>query len=92
MNILKINKMMNIILVVIVIYTIFTFASQQTKLNSYKKDISYYNTQIEELKENKEELLATQENANSKEYIEKVAREELDMYLPNETVFIDMSK
>ena len=40
----------------------------------------------------KEELLATQENVNSEEYIEKIAREKLEMYYPNETVFIDITK
>lgn len=92
MNIFKINKIMNLILIVVIIYAIFNFVGQQSKLNSYNKDISYYSTQIEELKEQKEELLATQENVNSPEYIEQVAREKLDMYLPNETVYIDIGK
>ena len=34
----------------------------------------------------------TKENVNSPEYIEEVAREKLDMYLPNERVYIDMNK
>lgn len=92
MNIIKTNKLLTLLLVLIIIYFIFTFINQQTKLNSYNKDISYYTTQIEELEEKKEELLATEENVNSEEYIEKVAREKLDMYLPNETVYIDISK
>lgn len=92
MNIFKINKIMNLILIAFIIYAIFTCINQQTKLNSYSKDISYYSAQIEELKEKKDELIATQENVNSEEYIEKVAREKLDMYLPNETVYIDISK
>lgn len=92
MNIFKINKILNLILIVLVVYSIFTFVNQQATLNSYKKDISYYSAQIEQLKEKEEELLATQENVNSEEYIEKVAREELDMYLPNEIVFIDIGK
>lgn len=92
MNILKINKIMNLILIVLVVYSLFTFVNQQATLNSYKEDISRYSTQIEQLKEKEEELLATQANVNSEEYIEKVAREELDMYLPNEIIFIDISK
>ena len=92
MNIYKINKIMNLILIIFIVYAIFTFINQQSKLNSYTQDISYYSTQIEELKEKKEELINTQENVNSKEYIESVARERLDMYLPNETVYIDISK
>ncbi len=92
MSIFKINKIMNLILIMFIIYAIFIFINQQTKLNAYSKDISYYSTQIEELKEEKEDLEATQENVNSKEYIEKVAREKLEMYLPNETVYIDINK
>lgn len=92
MNIFKINKMMNLILLLTIIYAIFTFINQQTKLNSYNQEISYYTTQIQDLKDKKEELLATQENVNSPEYIEKVARESLDMYLPNETVYVDVNQ
>ena len=43
-------------------------------------------------KEKQEELKTTKENINSEEYIEEVAREKLDMYLPNEKVYIDISK
>ena len=50
MNILEVNKIVNILLILVVVYFIFTFVNQQTKLNSYNKDISYYTTQIEELK------------------------------------------
>lgn len=93
MNVFKFNKVMNLILILVAIYGLLTFFNQQSKLNSYKKDISYYSTQIEELEDKKEELLATQENVNSKEYIEEVARKQLNMYLPNETVYIiDINK
>ncbi|HIT71285.1 MAG TPA: septum formation initiator family protein [Candidatus Scatovivens faecipullorum] len=92
MNIFKVNKIINLILIFVVIYAIFTFINQQSKLNVYNQDISYYSSQIEDLKDKQEELLATQENVNSPEYIEKVAREKLDMYLPNETVYVDSNK
>lgn len=92
MNILKINKLLNLILIFMVVYALINFIGQQSKLNSYNKDIASYTAQIEELKEKKEELLETQSNVNSPEYIEQIAREELDMYLPNETVYIDVSK
>ena len=92
MNIFKINKLLNLILIFMLVYVLITFIGQQSKLNSYNKDIASYTSQIEELKEKKEELLITQENVNSPEYIEQIAREELDMYLPNETVYIDVSK
>ena len=92
MNILKINKILNLILIFAVIYSAFTFIGQQSKLNSYNKEIASCTEKIEELEAKTEELLATQENVNSPEYIEQIARGELDMYLPNETVYIDVSK
>ena len=48
MNILKINKMMNLILIVAIVYTFISFIGQQSKLNSYNKEISNYNAQIEQ--------------------------------------------
>ncbi len=92
MNISKLNKAMNLIVILLVIYVIFTVIKQQSKINSYNKDIAYYTAQEEELKEKQEELKETQKNVNSEEYIEEVAREKLDMYYPNETVYIDVSK
>lgn len=87
MNIFKVNKMLNLILVLVLIYACFTFFNQQAKLNSYSQDISYYTAQKEELELKKAELLEEQKNVNSERYIEEVARKKLEMYLPNETVF-----
>lgn len=92
MNLSKINKAMNLIVILIIVYVVFSMVKQQTKINSYSKDLSYYTSQLEELNEKQVELEATQKNVNSDEYIEKVAREKLDMYYPNETVYIDASK
>lgn len=92
MNISKLNKAMNLIVILLIVYVIFTAIKQQSKINSYNKDISYYTTQKESLNEKKEELSEIQKNVNSEEYIEEVAREKLDMYYPNETVYIDVSK
>lgn len=92
MNISKLNKAMNLIVILLIVYVIFTAIKQQSKINSYNKDISYYTTQQEILNEKKEELSEIQKNVNSEEYIEEVAREKLDMYYPNETVYIDVSK
>ena len=40
----------------------------------------------------KNELNINKENANSLEYIEQVAREKLNMYYPNEKIYVDNSK
>lgn len=79
-------------LIAIAIYVIYTFFAQQKTLNAYKADAERYNEQIAEEEEKKEELNKTKSNINSKEYIEEIARDKLDMYLPNEKVYIDISK
>lgn len=81
-----------ILLVGIFIYVVYTFFVQQKALNAYQAEQERYSTQIAEEKEKQEDLKTMKENINSKEYIEEVAREKLDMYLPNERVYIDISK
>ena len=76
--------------VAIAIYIIYIFLHQQSILNSYEQSQDYYQAQIDEKIAYRETLYETKENINSEEYIEKVAREKLDMYLPNEKVFIDI--
>ena len=92
MNIYRLNKFLNFILLFFVIYAIITFCKQQVKLNSYSEAIAYYNQEIDNLNSKQEELLEIQSNVNSEEYIEKIAREELHMYLPNEIVYIDSNQ
>ncbi len=89
------NKKINfkrIIIIAILIYVVYTFFVQQKELNACKADSKRYTEQIAAEEEKKEQLLETKANINSKEYIEEVAREKLDMYLPNEKVYIDISK
>lgn len=71
------------------IYVIFTLANQQKTLNQYTESISDLSDQIEEQKEYKEELAKKEEDVNSLEFIEQTAREKLDMYYPNERVYVD---
>ena len=81
-----------ILFIIIAIYIFYTFISQQKTLNAYKADENRYLEQIAVEEEKKAELNSTIENVNSKEYIEQIAREKLNMYLPNEKVYIDVSK
>lgn len=78
--------------IAIAIYVIYTFFVQQKTLNAYKADEERYCKQIVAEEEKKEELNRTKSNINSKEYIEEIARDKLGMYLPNEKVYIDISK
>lgn len=81
-----------ILIVAVIVYVVYTFFAQQKTLNAYQADQERYSKQIAEEKEKQEELNLTKTNINSNEYIEEVAREKLDMYLPNEKVYIDISK
>ena len=91
MNIIKKNYK-KILFLFIAIYAISVFTSQQKMLNTYRADIKAYEEKKEAETQTKEELLAMKENLTSTEYIEKVAREKLGMYLPNERVYIDIAK
>ncbi len=93
MKILKSKKFYkNILFILIAIYIVSIFINQQKTLDSYKNNQEYYASQIQQETEYKETLLAMKENLNSPEYIEEIAREKLDMYLPNEKIYIDQDK
>ena len=86
----KNRKILKILLLLaIVTYVIITLFNQQKTLNQYSQSKEELSKQIEEQNQYKEELSQTKENINSLEFIEKMAREKLDMYLPNEKVYID---
>ena len=85
----KSNLLKKIILIVVLIYAIITFVKQQKILNSYAVQSEKLQTQIQEASEHQKELNEEKENVNSPEYIEAIAREKLDMYLPNERVYVD---
>lgn len=87
------NKIYKKILVIgIIIYISCIFIGQQKTLNSYKNSQEYYISKIKEQEDYKENLMSMKENVNSTEYIEEMAREKLDMYLPNERVYVDIGK
>ena len=78
-----------IIVICIVIYAISTFIYQQKILNSYATSTVELDRQIAEASQRQDRLNETKSNVNSKEYIEQMAREKLDMYRPNERVYIN---
>ena len=79
----------NIIIILALIYAVFTLIKQQNVINQYVSTSKDLASQIEQEKEYKDELAKKQEDINSDEFIEDTAREKLDMYLPNEKVYID---
>lgn len=88
---LNVNRLIKkLIMVACIIYFIITIYNQQKKLDEYKSNIAVVEKKIEEKTEYKESLVDLKENASSLEYIEKIAREKLQMYKPNEKVYKDM--
>lgn len=83
------NLSKKIVFIVLTIYAIITFCNQQKILNTYASNKAELSTKIEEAKDKQQELDTQKENSNSSEYIESVARDKLNMYLPNEKVYIN---
>lgn len=78
-----------IFILLLLIYAIFTLANQQKVINQYNKNSKEFASKIEEQQIYNEELVAQKDNVNSKEFIEQTAREMLEMYYPNEKIYID---
>lgn len=90
---MKINKLLKKFFIVgVIVYVSITFINQQKSINAYNNQQAVLRIKIKEQEEYKQTLLATKENISSPEYIEELAREKLDMYLPNEKVYIDVNK
>ena len=81
-----------LLFIAIFAYVLYIFIGQQKTLNSYKSSNEYYTEQINKQLAYQKTLTDKKDNINSKEYIEEVAREKLDMYLPHERVYIDKTK
>ena len=92
-SIFRNKKILKVIIILIVLsYFIYVLIKQQTTLNSYKAEQEYVSTQIQNQQEYKNELADMEANINSDEYIEQIARDKLDMYFPNERVYVDTNK
>ncbi len=83
------NLSKKVVFIVLTIYAIITFCNQQKILNTYASNKAELSTKIEEAKDKQQELDGQKENSNSSEYIESIARDKLNMYLPNEKVYIN---
>ena len=85
-------KFNRIIIIGIIIYVLYAIISRQQILNSYKKEEQNYLDLIAQEQQRNSELLDAKNNIDSPEFIEEIARDKLGMYLPNERVYIDISK
>ena len=69
---------------------------QQKNITQYQREIKELSAKInvaqDELNQSKQNLEEEINKSNSPEYIEKLAREKLGMYLQNERVYVDSNK
>ena len=86
------NLFKKVFIIVFIIYVSIVLFNQQQTLASYNSQKEYYAEKINEAEEYNEILLATKDNLDSKEYIETICREKLDMYSKNEKVYININK
>ena len=88
---MKKNKKLykRLLILAVIAYVIFTLVNQQKTLNQYEQSTEDLTAQIEEQKEYKEELAKKKDDVNSEDFIEQTAREKLDMYYPNEKIYVD---
>ena len=93
---MKKGKLLKNAFLIALIVWIVMLIKQQINISQYKDDIKDLSSKIEvaekELDENKQNLEQEKKNTDSLEYIEKLAREKLGMYLPNERVYVDSTK
>lgn len=89
----KKNSLFRNLLIILFIAWVIMLIKQQLNISQYKDEIKTLTSKIEvaeeELNQNKQNLEAEKKNTSSLEYIEKLAREKLGMYLQNERVYID---
>ena len=91
-KILMKNLFRKLCIIAFLIYIMVVLIGQQQTLTSYNSQKEYYAEKIEEAKEYNETLVATKDNLDSKEYIETICREKLNMYSENEKVYININK
>ncbi len=73
----------------LLVYFVGMLISQQIKINEREKEIGILQSEIDEIKEESEKLRKEIENAESRETIEAIAREELGLVYPDERKFVD---
>ncbi len=87
------SKLLIPMFIIALIIWVIVLIKQQVNIAQYQEEIDDLSAKIEvaqeELNQNKQNLEEEINKSNSLEYIEKVAREKLGMYLQNERVYVD---
>lgn len=78
-----------ILIICAFIYVAITLFNQQKALSTYNQDTAKLQAKLDQETVYKQQLEDKKNSVNSLDFIEQMAREKLDMYLPNEKVFVD---
>ncbi len=78
------NMAVNILVLLLAVMLIFQFIGQRSTLSRIETEIAEKNKFLEDLKKKNEEMKLEIQNISSDEYIEKMARERLQMIKPDE--------
>ena len=73
----------------VIIYFCVMFISQQIAINEKNREIGELEDQIKSVEEEKKKLQDEIDNAESRETIENIARDELGLVYPDERTYID---
>lgn len=92
MKIILKNILKRVVIIVLFIYAVSIFVKQQKMLNTYASEKEQYTNEIATARSEQDKLNTQLNSVNSTEYIEEMARDKLGMYLPNERVYIDITK
>lgn len=84
-------KFKNLFIGIFIVYAVITIINQQFSISELKKTEQAAVSKIESVRKDNDRLMEMINNANSVEYIEKMAREQLGLVKPGERVYIDQS-
>ncbi|SDY57361.1 Cell division protein FtsB [Proteiniborus ethanoligenes] len=85
-------KIRHILVCIMVIYVGTTFINQQKLIVALNKEKIEKQNEIDRLNSEIKDIEEKLEYTDSLEYIEKMAREELKMVMPDEIIFIDKNR
>lgn len=81
----------NFFVFLFILYAIFTIASQQITIYKLKKTQQEVALKVEAAKKENQKLQNMLEDTSTKEYVEKMAREQLGLVKADERVYVDQS-
>ena len=84
-------KIKNVLLCFFLIYVVITLTNQQLSIAKLRRAEQDSQAKIQKVRTENERLKAMISNANTDEYIEKLAREQLGLVKPGEKVYVDQS-